>query len=353
MKYLLTFKPLKHFFFGNERTFRLDYAAVSEYFPQPSQLLGALRLTTAQQYGLIKQYKNGRYPKHPRQVTALTGTAKAHTFMHNDDLGKINQLSSMFIVKQSLNDAYFPTPFDVHIEKGEEEVSLSYCKLAKIGQSFYLEGYDVKNHSTQMLGNAAFWHSYMKEEYTCHHAVEPFEYDHEKACGIFVKHMQVGIGLKHKQTIEGAFYSKTDYTLAEGFLFAAVFDFDGELKDDIVQIGAESSLFEMKVTPLAETGLTEHPIVSRLFTAPENGKKQLALSDAMIPDVKALQVDFTLIPYLKKMAAVKMEKGRYIDMHKAKHIVPCGSIAYLKEGETLSLSVGAYSKMGYNQFITI
>jgi hypothetical protein len=53
------------------------------------------------------------------------------------------------------------------------------------------------------------------------------------------------------------------------------------------------------------------------------------------------------------MAAVKMEKGRYIDMHKAKHIVPCGSIAYLKEGETLSLSVGAYSKMGYNQFITI
>ncbi len=353
MKYLLTFKPLKHFFFGNERTFKEDYVAVSEFFPQPTQLLGALRLTIAEQHGLIKQYKNGRYPRHPKPVTALTGTAKAHTFMHNDDLGKIKNLSGMFLVNNTLSDAYFPTPFDVSIKMQKVQADLSYCHLAEVGRAYYLEGYNVKTQSDQMLGNAAFWQAYLNGSESCIDAVHPYVYDEETKRGIFVKHTQVGIGLEQKQTIEGAFYSKTDYTLNEGFLFAAILDFDGNMEDAIVQIGAESSLFEMKVSILEETTIQAHPVVEKLFEPQRNGQRKVALSDAMFPDTETLPADFVLIPSVKRMTSVKMQKGKYVGLHGIKQIAPAGTVVYVKEGKTLSLVSGAYGKMGYNQFITI
>jgi len=371
MKYLLTFKPLKHFFFGNERTFRKDYVAVSEYFPQPTQLLGALRLTIAQQHGLIKQYKNGRYPRKPRPVRDLTGSAKAHDFMHNDDLGKIRSLSSMFIVNKELDDAYFQTPFDVDImfEKSDassiteeekilpisysQKLKLNYLKLSSVGKKVYLKGYDVKKHHEQMLGNANFWSSYLEEKGSAINAVQPFRYDSQTGQGVFVRHMQVGIALNNKQTIDGKFYSKTDYTLSKNFLFAAVLDFDGEIGDDIIQLGAESSLFEMKVILLEKAACVSHPVISRLSDISTIGERSIAISDVMMEENSSGNIDFALVPYMKKMASVKMHKGRYEGLHTIRQLAPAGSVIYGKETKLNKSNIGAYGKMGYNQFITI
>jgi len=370
MKYLLTFIPLKHFFFGNERTFREDYVAVSEYFPQPTQLLGTLRLTLAEQHGLLKQYKNGRYSKQPEALKALTGTAKAHTFAENSDLGRIAGLSPMFIVNRSLDNAYFPTPFDVdvQIQRAQtsimdddgrivtvdypQKVSLSYLSLAKIGEYTYLKGYDMKRHTPQMLGNASFWNAYMQGETRAINAVLPFEYDAQSGRGVFVAHTQVGIGLDGKQTVEGKFYGKTDYTLAKGFAFAAVIDFDGKIEDAYVQIGAEASMFKMEVRPLEETPLREHPVVSRIFTPQREGGKLVAISDMMLQTTQQ-PVDFALVPYFRSVASIKSEKGKYVGTHRVRRTAPSGSVFYLSADALPSCVEGAYAKMGYNRYIRL
>ena len=101
MRYLLTFKPLKNFFFGNSQTFSDDYVAKSEYFPQNTQLLGAIRLFIAEQHSLIKMHKNGKYSDYPEELKKLIGSASSKDFLTNDDLGKIQNLSQMFIVNKS------------------------------------------------------------------------------------------------------------------------------------------------------------------------------------------------------------------------------------------------------------
>jgi len=370
MKYLLTFKPLGHFFFGNERTFREDYVARSEYFPQPTQVLGALRLTLAQQYGLIKQYRNGRYTKRPRELQALTGTAKADTFMSNDDLGKIGMISPMFIVYRSLEDALFPTPFDVHAQIGygmgsvmtdtgeivpvayPQKVSLSYLTLSHIGPHYYLDGYDAKGHAPQMLGNSAFWKAYMGEEERAINAVFVYEHTSEHK-GVFVPHTQVGIALEAKQTIAGKFYAKQDYTLREGFLFACVLELDGEIREDFVQLGAEGSLFRMEVHPLSQTGVADHPVVSALLQPRSGGTKLVAISEMMAEDTAAQPVYFSLIPYLRQRAELKSQKGRFLGVHTVKNTIPAGSVFYPKDGQMLDLVQGAYAKMGYNRYISL
>jgi|GEM_PF-6596585 len=371
MKYLLTFKPLGHFFFGNERTFKEDYVAHSEYFPQPTQLLGALRLVIAQQYGLIKQYRNGRYTKDPQTLQALTGTAKAHTFMENDDLGKIAMLSPMFLASESLDDAYFPTPFDLnatitygsHMMATESEeiipvkypqkVTLSYLTLANIGGYYYLDGYNVKHHSPQMLGNSVFWKAYLNGEERAVNALFAFE-DSSEHKGIFLPHEQVGIALdKGKQTIDEKFYVKKDYTLNEGFLFACLLDFDGEIEDDYVQLGAEGSLFKMEVHPLSQTPLSQHPVIVSLQNAPKAGGKAVAISDVMVEHKDVSPLHFALVPYVKRSASLKRDKERYMGVHPLKQVAPAGSIFYLKEQESMPSNIGAYAKMGYNQFISL
>jgi hypothetical protein len=116
MKYLLTFKPLKNFFFGNDKTFSDDYFAISSYFPQNTQLLGALRLFIAEQNKLIHVHRNGKYSNEPNKLKQKIGTASSEDFLTNTDLGKIKNLSQMFIVNKNIDDAYFPTPFDTYIQ---------------------------------------------------------------------------------------------------------------------------------------------------------------------------------------------------------------------------------------------
>ena len=353
MKYLLSFKPLKNFFFGNERTFSEDYLAVSEYFPQNTQLLGAIRLFIAEQNKLMHVHKNGKYSNNREALKKLIGTAGSKNFASNDDLGKIKNLSSMFIVNDTLDDAYFKTPFDIEI--GKKEVK-SY-ELGQINDSYFLSNYDVKNSSTQQLGNANFWKSYLHSKNISKEMIKPLE-------RVFRKHSQVGIGLDNKKTIEGAFYTKIDFNLNDGFLFGAVIELEEEIiSDGIIQIGAESSLFELKVTALEKTKLKEHPIVSKLFVEETLGAKVVLLSDAMV-DTKSMNIKFSLVPFYKKMAMILSKSynentpnknyNNFLGKSKTKRLMPMGSVVYLNEGQTIeSKEIGAYKKMGFNQFITV
>lgn len=347
MKYLLTFKPLKHFFFGNNKTFSDDYLAVSEYFPQNTQLLGALRLFIAEQQGLMKVYKKGKWCSRPEELKALTGTATSKDFMVNSDLGKIKNLSQMFIVSKELDDAYFPTPFDVKIEFDKTTVLLTHYKLENIDEQYFLANYDVKNRSDQMLGNKNFWHSYLKQESKVANALKLYN-------DVFVEHTQVGIELDNKQTVDKKFYSKTDYQLDKKFLFGCVVDFEEKIIDDgIIQIGAESSLFELKVHSLDDTVLTEHPIVSRLFETPQDGNKLICMSDTILNTTDDFNAYFSIIPFAKDFAMLDKTKTKFNGKTRQKRVIPTGTVSFVKDGKVPESSIGAYAKMGYNQYITV
>lgn len=362
MKYLLTFKPLKNFFFGNSQTFspsgyddKVDYLAISDYFPQNTQLLGALRLFIAEQNKLMHVHRNGKYSNEPNELKKLIGTASSKDFSTNADLGKIQNLSQMFLVNSSLNDAYFKTPLDIEIS----EDGVKFYELAHIENDYFLQNYDVKKASSQKLGNSQFWKNYT-------HKQELSKENLKDMSEIFITHSQVGIGLENKKTIDGAFYSKTDYQLKNGFLFGCLIELDEEIiSDGIIQIGAESSLFELKIITYEKTQLMSHPIVSQLFTQPQKGDKAVAISDVILQSTDEFHAYFTIVPFYKNLAMLKSENESFQGKSKEKNfakfegkteqkrLIPAGTVSYIKEQVMPhNQTLGAYAKMGYNQFIT-
>jgi CRISPR type III-B/RAMP module-associated protein Cmr3 len=350
MKYLLTFNPLKNFFFGNDKTFSDDYVAISEYFPNNTQLLGAIRLFVAEQKGLMHVHKNGKYSNNPEALKKLIGTAGSKNFETNNDLGMIHNLSQMFIVNKELEDAYFPTPLDIEVSDN----GIRYYELTNIGEDYFLKNYDVKNTLSQKLANGNFWNNYIHKKQLSKEDIEAFDFDPITKKGVFKYHHQVGIGLEHKKTIEGAFYSKTDYQIDDKFLFACLIELEEKIiNDGIIQIGAENSLFEIKIVPIEHTKLQNHVIVSQLFSQPRQGDKVVAISDVILNNTNEFNAYFTIVPYFKHFAMLDNNYANFNGKTPQKQLIPLGTVSYLKD-QTLpsNKNLGAYIKMGYNQFIT-
>lgn len=351
MKYLLTFKPLKNFFFGNNKTFSDDYVAISEYFPQNTQLLGAIRLFIAEQKGLMHVHKNGKYSNNPEALKKLIGTASSKDFETNANLGIIKNLSQMFIVSSDLNDAYFQTPLDIEVS----DEGVNYYELATIGEDCFLKNYDVKKASSQKLANGNFWYNYIHKNELSIKDIEAFEFDTKTKKGVFRHHHHVGIGLEHKKTIDGAFYSKTDYQLGNKFLFACLIELEEKIiNEGMIQIGAENSLFELKIKSLEQTALQNHVVVSQLFSQPKLGNKIVAMSEIMLENTAMLNADFTIVPYFKNFAMLEYEDANFKGRTSQKRLIPTGAVSYLNGKAMPSIpNLGAYDKMGYNQFITV
>lgn len=350
MKYLLTFKPLKNFFFGNDKTFSDDYLAISEYFPQNTQLLGAMRLFIAEQNKLMHIHKNGKYSNKPNELKKLIGTASSKDFDTNSNLGMIQNISQMFIVNKNLDDAYFPTPFDIEVS----DDGVKYYELSNIENDYFLKNYEGKNASSQKLANGNFWNKYIDKKPISKEDLEDFDLDKERNKGVFKHHHQVGIGLDNKKTIEGAFYSKTDYQLNENFLFGCLIELDEKIIDDgIIQIGAESSLFELKIISYEETKLQDHPIVSKLFSPPQKGDKVVAISDVILESTNEFHSYFTIVPYFKNFAMLDNDYAKFKGKTSQKRLIPSGTVSYIdNQVMPYNPTLGAYPKMGYNQFIS-
>ncbi|MBV5278478.1 MAG: hypothetical protein J0647_05510 [Campylobacteraceae bacterium] len=344
MKYLLTFKPLKNFFFGNNKTFSDDYLAISEYFPQNTQLLGAIRLFIAEQNKLMHVHKNGKYSNKPDELKKLIGIASSKDFDSNTDLGKIKNLSQMFIITKELDDAYFSTPFDIEVTQD----SIKYYELTNIENDYFLKNYNAKEASSPKLGNRNFWKTYLHKDDLQINDLTSYE-------AVFKPHHQVGIELEHKKVIDKKFYSKTDYQLKNGFLFGCIIELDEKIMNDgIIQIGAESSLFELKIIELESTKLTNHPIISKFFTPLVKGDKVVAISDVMLESTHEFHSNFTIVPYYKNFAMLDNDYSKHKGKTDQKRLIPAGTVSYIKEQVMPhNPSLGAYGKMGYNQFLTV
>jgi hypothetical protein len=273
----------------------------------------------------------------------------------------------MFIVNENLNDAYFATPFDIEVT----DEQIRYYQLTNIENDYFLKDYDVKKVSSQKLGNKDFWNNYCQKETLSSENIEPFDYAKDEETneekGFFISHRQVGIELDNKKVIDKKFYSKTDYSLRKGFLFGCLIELEEEIiSDGIIQIGAESSLFELKITPYEKTQLTSHAIVSQLFMQSQKGDKVVAISDVILESSDKFHAYFSIVPFYKNFAMIEADEesfqGKSKDKNYAKfrgkteqtRLIPIGTVSFVKnQVMPHNQTLGAYAKMGYNQFITV
>jgi CRISPR type III-B/RAMP module-associated protein Cmr3 len=353
-------KPLKPFFFGKETNFKNTNYALSEYFPQQTQLIGALRLYWMEQNGLMKMHKHGRFCTSDKADDAkkFVGDAGVKDFTKNDNLGKINFISPMFISKvkdDCIEDALFEIPNDV-INQECIYKSATPKKLIDAVSSkpvVILEDYDVKKGFIKGLGGIDFWDKYSRyEKLTC-----PTNYDE-----VFESYDQVGIALiDGKQVDEGKFYTKKSYMLKKGYEFGLLVDIDEEdladdkrLKDGMITLGAENSIFSLKVTEIPSSVQT-HPLFDSFQnTIKKSGTKIVLLSDSMLDNSIDKSAYFQIVPYKVPFRMMQRDsREQATKKSEEKLLVPKGSIYYFDKPSSLKEAQGAYAKMGFNQYLVL
>ena len=367
---LLKLKPLKPFFFGKETNLKNTNHAISEYFPQQTQLTGALRLYSMEINSLMKVYKSGRFCVPPQREKALelVGDANSHNFITNDNLGKFDFISPMFIIKtkgECIRNALFEIPSDI-VKKDNCYIIATPKKLSDITSSkttTLLQNYDVKEGFVNALGGIEFWDDYIEFK----NPKNIIQYSE-----VFEPYKQVGIGLKNnKQVNEGQFYTKISYNLKENYEFGVIIKSAEEnlIKNGIITLGGENSTFKLEVLDIPYS-LKCHPIIQNFQNdRKQKGKKIVLLSDSILTNSINENAFFQIVEHkvLFKMMisqeekTIETEKGtftkhqRYNTDKKSdeKLLVPKGTIYYFNTPSTIEEATGAYKKMGFNTFLIL
>jgi CRISPR type III-B/RAMP module-associated protein Cmr3 len=359
MQYLLTLKPLKPYFFGGDQALSdNEYYAVSRYLPYPTQFFGALRLYLAERARLITVHRNGKYANKNNADTVQKLLGDPYK---DGTMGAIRSLSPMFVVSDSLEDAWFPTPFDfLYDRQSDQKVSTKIYRYETIDTYPFLEGYNVKNYNPQRLGSRDFWDKYIDGKVPI--ATETLGYDE-----VFVPHRQTGIALNRKKVVDTMFYVKTSYSLAKGFSLGIIVDIDDSIphatiQNGVITLGAEGSLFGLEAYPIeALSTLNTHPVIAQILTPPtQTGtpSKAIAIAPAIFTGHAISDIaSFAIVPHfevqrmLKSNGSDKQSYHRFKGKTDPKRLVPPGSVLY-DPGDQLPQAPGVFGHIGYNTFIT-
>ncbi len=354
---LLRLKPLKPFFFGRENVFSNTNYATSEYFPQQTQIAGALRLYWMEQNHLMRKHKDGKYVPYEKKNEAieLVGNAGSHNFHTNDDLGRIQNISPMFILKTQ-NDSVQEVFYDIPLNTTDRRI-VSPRRLNDIKgkeQIVILDGYNIKNKPFKGLGGFEFWDNYRRGRVINNNILL---YDK-----VFKKQNQVGIALEEgKQAVKNMFYTKRSYMLSDNYEFGLLVEIeeddledDKKLSDGFISIGADSSMFGICISDVPRS-VNRHS-VTRSFQNNQDisGRKIILLSDAILEDSIHPNAYFQIVPYAVpfKMIQSKDYMGSHVKTNE-KLLVPKGSVYYFDEPAILEDVEGAYAKMGFNRYLVL
>ena len=125
MYYQITLKPLESFYFGAEDSFGSPksedkrenyfskgsaYFAKGEIFPQQTQILGMLRKEILKHKQHLKYYKNDMWVSQKDRGVATALVGSRWTIKQTLDLGEIEQLSPLFLLKDK--SLYVPSAVD-------------------------------------------------------------------------------------------------------------------------------------------------------------------------------------------------------------------------------------------------
>jgi CRISPR-associated protein Cmr3 len=222
---LITLKPLMPFFFGYENTFGkkgTNYYVRSALFPQQTTILGMLRREILIQAGLLTRKLRDEWVDLDKSEVAkeLVGSGKFKSFEEEIDIGVIKSISPVFLKKGKKYYFRMPNIKGIKNKKG--------YYLVDFEEGYKNFGFILKD----LEGNK-----------------ERLFYDNESKKGAFIESEMVGNSLKDN---EDAFFKKIVYDL-NNFEFAFYADIDFELKNSVVKLGADNSLFKMKVEEVSDS----------------------------------------------------------------------------------------------------
>lgn len=381
-KYLVTFKPLGSYFFGDNKSFSEGNYVKSLKMPTSSTILGCLRynfLKMNLEEAFVTNNFGREYPdfdNHGNAIKNLTGTSKAESLDDNDDnLGVIKNLSPLFLTEQkdeSYIDAYFNLPADIQVVKNPEDSSehkFEFIKTApedsvKISINGVKKPYaiitkkNLKAVDKEYLTGTNFWEDYFKGN-------TPEVDGNCLSKNIFIPHLQTGIALENGVSKDGAFYYKTSYKLKKDFSFALIATLDIKPEHKItkridVQLGGEKSFFKMQIKKIADnksfSNLIGHPVINRLLepnpapdTEKKNTNKILAISD-ILTDNPISGITHANVKYCKSIKHLtKNWKSEAYNLYPAFSVFYPDKNGIYIDTENYRLA----TKMGFNSIIKI
>ncbi len=211
MRYLVTLKPLKPFFFGGDITFgeltkNSNYLVHSRLFPQQTAILGMIRKEILIQSKLLTTKRQGEWVDDKSSATKLVGDTK-FSFNQEQNFGVLKSISPIFLIQNS--------------NRFIKKVDIDSCTY----QKGLLKGYDPK-----------------KDIYDNYISIDTKQT--KNMSDIFIPIEQIGI---KKNSDKEGYFKKTSYLLKDDFQFAFYIELDFELQKSFITLGAEQSMFKMDI----------------------------------------------------------------------------------------------------------
>lgn len=372
-KYLITFKPVDTFFFGQENKYRkkrnikgkdvyeAEYYQVSSYFPQQTTVLGMLR------YFVLLQ--NNQVPiKNKTEAIDLIGECSFNLNGTGLNFGKIKSLSPVFIIHN--NKKYMPNPLDLILKSKNKSNSKSEKQIEPLkykektlktnlqnqeSQILYFSEYDEKEGLSRFLLNMKDQEDYLV-------------YDKEENKDKYVFEKVEKVGITKDQDKKG-YYKQVLYKFKDtDTSFACIGDLDMNLdasKKYKAFLGAEKSLFEIEFKECKDE--FKNLVVLQEFNQP----KVVLLSDAFIEDdnsdylfsiSKTIPFRFLISEIGKTKSFGKFNTEDGLSRTDRFNLYQRGSVFYFDDTNLLTdftkrLKTGKkeknFYKIGYNHFLTI
>lgn len=361
--YLVTFTPLGRFFFGSSDSWGESFYAKSLRFPTQTTILGCLRRTLLKQNNMLDSAL--RYPLKDSDYESLTGTSPAKGLDEPDtELGLLKKLSPVFVVKmkqdrKAVDEILFPLPADVYKKDDCKLQIVEYDEVEGAVTSInkmlaYKKKSQGKTYPVEILGNKDAWDAYINSEEIDYRK----EYEIDK---IIIPSSQPGIRRNDRKKIEGDFYRKKDFMLAEGYRFGIIINaeekLEDKLNDEFVFLGGEQSKFWMDIAELTENLKTLFPqSFQKFFDSynPENEQflskaKKVVLMSHLLAGNYPDGVSHSIINNMETIRSLN-ESGHKTYSFRA---IPAGSVFYPNGNFSFQNNYKFATKIGYNFFIEV
>lgn len=287
MKYLIKFKPLDHYFFGGEITFgekkvKVNYFAKSNFMPQPSTVLGALR------YEILRQNQLLNYgPQNAVEVGKWIGeesfsigkALKEEAASNGIQYGIISNLSPLFIADKETN-YYTAMPLDSEIELSIESARSYYSGKRTENLMQFDDKFDPKTYD-----NFQHWINNNNEKLSDVLQKRYPDENQKRLQKIYTVSEQIGI-IKDKEDEEDkdAFFKQQLITLHPDLSFACTVETTKALAigKSVVYMGANRSIFNISIEE-TELDFTS-PFNDNYFYNLHKDNRTLLLGDAYITE---------------------------------------------------------------------
>lgn len=318
INYKITLTPLDWFFFGGETTYdggtEANYYAESRLFPQQTAIIGMLRYEILKKNGLLNVDSS-----HEREVKDLIG-AKGFDMIEQSPVGQILSISPILLQRE--NSLYYKAPLCIDNIKFIEN------------KNVYLNG--RKNQLPTYADNEKSCYNNWNEWLSLNPESPVKSIDIEK--DVFSFKTKVGITKSQTQNNKDdkdGYYKGKYCMLKSGYSFVFFAQLGTELDSaSLVYLGAERSLFRMKVEEVSDTENTTRFWEKEFDTIPSKAGQILFISDAFVPNkiLKLCKFMFSDTMPFRYISREWQPKRNYASLNKEER---SGKFNLIKRGSVL------------------